>query len=98
VPGANAGPNYLLCARQRDSVLDFVQTMPQRSLGHLPLKGPLNLGRTRPSGLTYAPERGLVAVSTRTGTIHLIELYTRLLPGEASIHQMATNAADLGRR
>ena len=31
-------------------------------------------GRTRPTGLAYSPERGLLAVSTRSGSIHLIEL------------------------
>jgi acyl-phosphate glycerol 3-phosphate acyltransferase len=96
--GATHGPAYLLCTRQRDSVLDFVQTEPLHSLGHLPLKGPLNLGRTRPSGLAYAPERGLVAVSTRTGTIHLIELYTRSVPDGAPIRQVATKTSDAERR
>ena len=96
--GASHGPDYLLCTRQRDSVLDFVQTEPLHSLGHLPLKGPLNLGRTRPSGLAYAPERGLVAVSTRTGTIHLIELYTRSAADGPPIHRVATKTSDPERR
>jgi hypothetical protein len=76
-----AGPinevDYLVCTRQRDSVLELSQTNPRQSLGHLPLKGPLNLGRTRPTGLAYAPERGLVAVATRSGSIHIVELVPR---------------------
>jgi acyl-phosphate glycerol 3-phosphate acyltransferase len=97
-PGAHRDPEYLLCTRQRDSVLDVVQTSPLHSLGHLPLKGPLNLGRTRPSGLAYSPERGLVAVSTRTGTIHLIELYTRSESDGPPIRQVATKTPDDVRR
>ena len=78
---SGAGPinevDYLVCTRQRDSVLELSQTNPRQSLGHLPLKGPLNLGRTRPTGLAYAPERGLVAVATRSGSIHIVELIPR---------------------
>jgi acyl-phosphate glycerol 3-phosphate acyltransferase len=75
--GAIREVDYLVCTRQRDSVLELSLTNPRQSLGHLPLKGPLNLGRTRPTGLAYAPERGLVAVATRSGSIHIVELVPR---------------------
>ena len=66
--------DYLVCTRHSDSVLELFQTEPQRSLGRLPLTGPLNLGRTRPTGLAYTRERGLLAVATRSGTIHMVEM------------------------
>ena len=66
--------DYLICARQDESTLELVQTSPHASLGRLPLHGSFNLGRTRPTGLAYAPERGLLAVATRSGAIHLIEV------------------------
>ena len=69
--------DYLVCTRHRDSVLELFQTEPRQSLGRLPLKGPLNLGRTRPTGLAYSRERGLLAVATRSGTIHMVEMVPR---------------------
>ncbi len=67
-------PDYVICARHRESVVELMQTAPLYPLGRLPLTGPLNMGKTRPTGLAYSPERGLLAVSTRSGSIHLLEL------------------------
>jgi glycerol-3-phosphate acyltransferase PlsY len=75
---AGARPDYIVCTRQKESMLELFQSTPRQSLGQLPLRGPFNLGRTRPTSVAYAPELGLLAVSTRTGTIHLIELESRL--------------------
>jgi len=51
---------------------------PDRSrpaLGRLTLHaGALNLGATRPTGLAYSPERGLIAVANRSGGVHLLAL------------------------
>jgi glycerol-3-phosphate acyltransferase PlsY len=69
--------DYVVCTRQKQSVLELFQSSPRCSLGCLPLLGPLNLGRTRPTGLAYSPDLGLLAVATRSGTIHLIELIPR---------------------
>jgi glycerol-3-phosphate acyltransferase PlsY len=80
---------YVVCTRQKDSVLELFQSSPRSSLGRLPLRGPLNLGRTRPTGLAYAPERGLLAVATRSGTIHLIELISRSEPGASHPRRIA---------
>jgi acyl-phosphate glycerol 3-phosphate acyltransferase len=66
--------DYVVCTRQKDSVLELFQSSPRFALGRLPLRGPLNLGRTRPTGLAYCSDLGLLAVATRSGTIHLIEL------------------------
>ena len=54
------------------------RSLPDSPLGQFPLKGPLNLGGTRPSGLAFCPERGLLAVATKPGTVHLIEIRSRL--------------------
>ncbi len=69
--------DYVICTRHRDSVVEVMQNSPLCPLGRLPLTGPFNIGRTRPTGLAYSPERGLLAVSTRSGSIHLIELAWR---------------------
>jgi hypothetical protein len=64
----------------------LIQTLPRgsglevtgssRGLGthRLPLRGAWNLGATRPTGLAYAPERGLLAVANRSGGVHLLAL------------------------
>src|SRR5262249_55171646 len=70
-------PDYVICTRHRESVVELIESSLHRPLGRLPLTGPLNVGRTRPSGLAFSPERGLLAVSTRSGSIHLIELTWR---------------------
>jgi hypothetical protein len=42
-------------------------------LGILSIRGAANLGRTRPLGLAYSPERKRLAVSNRAGgSLHLI--------------------------
>ncbi len=69
--------DFLICARQDESTLEVLQTSPRCSLGRLSLRGSFNLGRTRPTGLAYAPERGLLAVATRSGAIHLVEVAPR---------------------
>jgi acyl-phosphate glycerol 3-phosphate acyltransferase len=74
-PAARA--DFLICARQDESVLDVLQIAPRCSLGRLPLRGSFNLGRTRPTGIAYSPEHGLLAVATRSGAIHLVEIKTR---------------------
>jgi glycerol-3-phosphate acyltransferase PlsY len=84
------GASYLVCTRHRDSVLELFQTEPLHSLGRLPLKGPLNLGRTRPTGLAYSRDRGLLAVATRSGTIHLVKMAPRARPRESLVGHVAS--------
>ncbi len=81
---------YLACTRHRDSVLELFQAAPFQSLGRLPLMGPLNLGRTRPTGIAYSPRRGLLAVGTRSGSIHLIELHGRASSKDGETARIAT--------
>jgi glycerol-3-phosphate acyltransferase PlsY len=70
-------PDYLITTRDNDSALEVIQTKPQHPVGRFPLLGPFNLGRTRPTGLAYSPERNLIAVATRTGSIHVVSLRVR---------------------
>jgi len=90
--------DYVVCTRHRDSVLELFQTEPRCLLGRLPLKGPLNLSRTRPTGLAYAPERGLLAVATRSGTIHLVRMEPRGRSKGSLAGQVATREHDLKPR
>jgi glycerol-3-phosphate acyltransferase PlsY len=70
-------PDFLLCTRQDESALEVIQNSPRCSLGRLPLRGSFNLGHTRPTALAYSPEIGFLAVVTRSGAIHLIEVSPR---------------------
>lgn len=38
----------------------------------------MNFGRTRPTGLAYSADRGLLAIATRSGSIHMIEIDWRI--------------------
>jgi acyl-phosphate glycerol 3-phosphate acyltransferase len=91
-------PDYLICARQDESTLEVVQTSPRSSLGRLPLRGSFNLGRTRPTGLAYAPERGLLAVATRSGAIHLVEVSPRGAADNEQRSQVATTRDSASQR
>jgi glycerol-3-phosphate acyltransferase PlsY len=67
-------PDYVVTTRENDSSLEILRTKPRAEVGRFPLFGPFNLGRTRPTGLAYSPERQLIAVATRTGSIHVVAL------------------------
>jgi glycerol-3-phosphate acyltransferase PlsY len=69
---------YLVYTRPDQSELALVQVSPRRTVGHFPLKGPFNLGGTRPSGLTFNSDRSLLAVATKPGTVHLIQVSSRI--------------------
>ena len=43
-----------------------------RGLGRLPIRGPMNLIPSQPTGLAYARQQGLLAVATKSGSVHLI--------------------------
>jgi glycerol-3-phosphate acyltransferase PlsY len=90
-------PDFLICARQDESTLEVLQTSPRVSLGRLPLRGSFNLGRTRPTGLAYSPEHGLLAVATRSGAIHLVEVSRRASAENNQRPQLATTR-DAGSR
>jgi len=102
VPGDQAAParaaDFLACARHHDSVLELFQAAPLYSLGRLPLTGPLNIGRTRPTGLAYSPDRGLLAIATRSGSIHMIEMDWRIKSQEPKPDAVATSPDGFTRR
>ena len=77
----SSGPpavGYLVYTRPDDSAVELAQASPVQTLGQFPLKGPLNLGGTRPTGLSFSADRGLLAVATKPGTVYLISLRSRL--------------------
>ena len=69
---------YLVYTRPDDSALELAQASPVQTLGQFPLKGSMNLGGTRPTGISFSPEKGLIAVTTKPGTVYLISLRSRL--------------------
>ena len=77
-PSTPSAVAYLVYTRPDDSALELAQASPVQTLGQFPLKGPLNLGGTRPTGLSYSAERGLLAVATKPGTVYLISVRSRL--------------------
>jgi acyl-phosphate glycerol 3-phosphate acyltransferase len=70
--------DYLVYTRPEQSILELVQVTPRCTLGQFPLKGPLNLAGTSPSGLAFSPDRGLLAVTTKPGAVHLIAIQSRV--------------------
>ena len=70
--------DYLIYTRPEQSILELVQVTPRCTIGQFPLKGPLNLAGTSPSGLAFSPERGLLAVTTKPGAVHLIAIQSRV--------------------
>ena len=89
--------DYLVCTRHRDSVLELFQTEPRHSLGRLPFKGPLNLGRTRPTGWPTrataacwpsppAPARSTWSRCSR-GRCQPFQVRDRLPPAAADAHR-----------
>jgi glycerol-3-phosphate acyltransferase PlsY len=76
VPLALAGlGDCVACTLPHDSGLELYQTSQRKSLGRLTLHGgAFGLGSTRPTGLAYSPERGLIAVANRSGGVHLVAI------------------------
>ncbi len=51
------------------------------SLGRLPLRGSAHFAPIRPTGVACSPERGLIAVTSRSGGVHLVAI--RRAPGRS---------------
>jgi acyl-phosphate glycerol 3-phosphate acyltransferase len=92
-PSSPPAVAYLVYTRPEDSAVELAQASPVQTLGQFPLKGPLNLGGTRPTGLSFSSDRSLLAVATKPGAVHLISIRSRLEsePG-ASKDRVATTA------
>ena len=67
----------VVCTRPLVSGLDLYEAASMRPLGRLDLRGALNMSPTRPTGLAYSPKRSLIAVATRSGSVHLIAIWPR---------------------
>jgi glycerol-3-phosphate acyltransferase PlsY len=68
---------FLARARPEDSAVELLDATSMRPLGRLPIRGPMNLSPTRPTDLAYSEERGLLAVATRSGSVHLVAVRQR---------------------
>ncbi len=91
------------CVRPWESSIELfacqTASSPPSPLGRLPLRGAWNLGPTQPMGIAHSPERDLLAVATRSGSVHLIEV--RSIEGDGSERRspaIATGPGDAGRR
>jgi len=59
----------------KGSGLEFFTPSGRKSLGRLTLRGgAFGLATMRPTALAFAPERGLIAVASRSGGVHLVAL------------------------
>lgn len=63
----------------RDAAIELIahREEGERSLGRLPLRGPFNIGQAKPMGLAWSPDRQLLAVSTKSGAVHLLAVADR---------------------
>lgn len=76
----------LACILPHSEGLTLIDAATRRLLGQFPLRaGSLNLGVARPMGLAFSPERGLIAVATRSGSVHLITVRDK--PGNLIPHE-----------
>ncbi|WP_169980576.1 glycerol-3-phosphate 1-O-acyltransferase PlsY [Tautonia rosea] len=86
-PPGTEGP-LLVTTLPFGSALELVHGRNRRAVGQLPLRGPLNFGTIIPIGLAYSPDRGLLAISDRSGGVRLVafrELETAALASSATL-------------
>jgi glycerol-3-phosphate acyltransferase PlsY len=69
---------YLVSVQVDESELDVRKLASSASLGTFPLRGSGNLGEIRPTGVACSPERGLIAVTSRSGGVHMISIQPTL--------------------
>jgi glycerol-3-phosphate acyltransferase PlsY len=67
------GPRFFATVPD-DSAVEVFDAGTSRSLGRLPLRGAANLSPVRPMGIDYSAERGLIAVGSRNGAVHLVKI------------------------
>lgn len=89
---------YLLYTLPGESALELAQAPPRFALGRFPIKGPLNLGGSRPSGLAFCPERGLAAITTKPGTVHLVSIRSRIDSRQEPRQDRMATTGDATRR
>lgn len=84
---------FLLSVPPDDSSLEVHGLASSNPLGRLTLRGSGNLGTIRPTGLSCSRERGLIAVTSRSGGVHLVS--ARPKAAEASPEVAAREAKRL---
>jgi acyl-phosphate glycerol 3-phosphate acyltransferase len=93
LPPENGG---LVCTLPDRSSLEIIDPRLGRSMGRLPLRGSANLATTRPLGLAFCSERGILAVANRQGgSVHLIRIKHSGSPPHGAV---ASTEAKLSRR
>ena len=85
--GLRAG--HLLSVQVDASELDVRALGSPDSLGRLPLRGAANFAPIRPTGVACSPGRGLIAVTSRSGGVHLVAVRPRA--------DVIARSADAGR-
>ncbi|MEW4568772.1 glycerol-3-phosphate 1-O-acyltransferase PlsY [Tautonia sp. JC769] len=70
-PPGTEGP-LLVTTLPYGSALELVHGRNRRAVGRLELRGPLNFGTIIPIGLAYSADRGLLAISDRSGGVRLV--------------------------
>jgi len=85
VESGKEAENLVACTLPHESGVRLYHVGTRRALGELTLSGPMNLGRIRPTGLAFSPERGLIALANRSGGVHLIALQPRADWAEPSV-------------
>jgi len=85
LPGA-----CIACIVPHSHMLTLLDSGTRRLLGELPLRaGSFNLGLARPMGLAYSHERGLIAIATRSGSVHLISVTSNANPTPPTSRQLS---------
>jgi glycerol-3-phosphate acyltransferase PlsY len=75
IRGKETSPDILAATLPKGPGILFYDVPTRRLLGKLPMRsGALNLSVSRPKGLAFDPERGLLAVAGRSGSVHLIAI------------------------
>lgn len=70
---------HIFATAPDESAIEVFDVRTRQSLGQLPLRGTANLGPIRPMGIAYNAERGLIAVGSRNGAVHLVKIERQLL-------------------
>jgi glycerol-3-phosphate acyltransferase PlsY len=86
------------CIRPERSALEVYPKTDRTALGKLELRIPGQLGEVRPTDLDLAPRRGYVAVSNRSGTVHLIAIRESRGPGATVAATIGQGERDQSRR
>lgn len=83
-----SGGEFLVGVTPESSDLEVRRLLSKRPLGTLPLRGAANLGEVRPTGVACSPDGTLVAITSRSGAVHLVGVRTK--PAVGSPREVAS--------